>query len=31
MADLARLKQEFGETADQFIMTFKRTRLRCQT
>ena len=31
MADLARLKQEFGETVDQFIMTFKRTRLRCQT
>ena len=31
MADLARLKQELGETADQFIMRFKRTRLRCQT
>ena len=31
MADLARLKHELGETADQFIMRFKRTRLRCQT
>jgi hypothetical protein len=31
MADLARLKQELGETTDQFIMRFKRTRLRCQT
>ena len=28
MTDLARLKQELGETADQFIMRFKRTRLR---
>jgi hypothetical protein len=28
MVDLARLKQELGETADQFIMRFKRTRLR---
>jgi hypothetical protein len=31
MANLARLKQELGETTDQFIMRFKRTRLRCQT
>ena len=31
MADLARLKQDLGETTDQFIMRFKRTRLRCQT
>jgi hypothetical protein len=31
MVDLARHKQELGETADHFIMRFKRTRLRCQT
>ena len=31
MVDLARLKQELGETADQFIMRFKRNKLRCQT
>jgi hypothetical protein len=31
MADLSRLKQELGEIVDQFIMKFKRTRLRCQT
>ena len=31
MVDLARLKQELGKTANQFIMRFKRTSLRCQT
>ena len=31
MADLTGLRQEMGETADQFIMRFKKTRLRYQT
>ena len=31
MADLVRLKQELGETTNQFIMRFKRIRFRCQT
>jgi hypothetical protein len=31
MADLARLKQKPDESAEQFIMRFKRIRTRCLT
>jgi hypothetical protein len=31
MADLARLKQKLDESAEQFIMRFKRIRTRCHT
>jgi hypothetical protein len=31
MADLARLKQKPDESAEQFIMSFKRIRIRCLT
>ena len=31
MADLAQLKQKPDESAEQFIMRFKRIRTRCHT